>query len=70
MKKTGYHDPLGLLELEFCFKDTLPLKRNFIIRGNKEYFDYIKRDINRIYKKIVEQVPELSEFTILVIPTR
>ena len=70
MKKTGYYNPLGLLELEFCFKDTLPLKRNFIIRSNEEYFDYMKRDINYICKKIVEQVPELSEFTILVILTR
>ena len=70
MKKTSYHDPLGLLELEFCFKDTLLPKRNFITRDNKEYFDYIKRDINYIYEKIVEQVLELSEFTILVIPTR
>ena len=58
------------MELEFCFKDTLPPKRNFIARGNEEHFDYMKRDINRMCEKMVEQVPELSEFTILVMPTR
>lgn len=66
-EQTGCDAPIGPSELCFSFKDVVHApKNNIIARGNEEYFEYMKRDIQPMCELSSAMIPGMFEFKIMV----
>lgn len=65
---TGYDDPSRPPELKFTWKDALPKPEYARIkRGDEKHFQFMKVEIEPLLERAEALIPELIEFTVLVI---